>query len=199
MQPVPVTGFTQPLHLHELRLWHGITAYQLLQCSNATEWIGANECVVLCPACVIEINVNGYDTGYSTFIKMEPGAVKEWQKNNNNSDHMIVYCRSQNHTCKQSFRLYNCESLTSDVLRNSSKFRWSLCPSLLISIYGFVPPVIHSLVLAVIDRSSDARLRPILVNHIIEKIEFLNSKIDFYNTILTSLIESDETEAAARL
>jgi len=62
--------------------------------------------------------------------------------------------------------------VTRDILRNISKFRWSLCYSLPVSIYGFVPPVIHLPVLAVMDGSSDARLRSLLVNSIIEKINF---------------------------
>jgi len=157
----------------------------------AAEWTGASECVVLCTACAIKINVNGYYTGYGAFVKMEMGAIEEWQKNNNNSDHVIIRWWLQNHVfCKQSFRLYNFRSLTRNVLQNISKFKWSLCHSLPISIYRFVPPIIRLPVLAVLDGSSDACLRPLLVNSIIEKIQFINLKIDFYNkTILTSLKE----------
>jgi len=57
-----------------------------------------------------------------------------------------------------SFRIHNFKSLTRDELRNISIFRWSFLP---ISIYGFVP--------ALMDGSSDACLRPLLLNSIIEK------------------------------
>jgi len=57
-----------------------------------------------------------------------------------------------------------------DVLWNISKFRWSLCHSLPISMYGFIPPVICLPILAVMDVGSDAHLRPLLVNSIIEKM-----------------------------
>jgi len=55
-------------------------------------------------------------------------------------------------------------------------------------LYGFVPPVIHLLIVAVMGGSSDARLRSFLVYSVIKKIDFCNLRINFYNkTILTSL------------
>jgi len=106
---------------------------------------------------------------YGTFIKMEPGMMEEWQKNNK-SDHVHIVCK----------QCYNFRSLTRDVLRNISKFRWSLSHFLPISTYGFVPPVICLPALW------------LLMNVIIEKkIDFLNSRIDFYSkTIFTSLVHS---------
>jgi len=43
----------------------------------------------------------------------------------------------------------------------------------LLVLYGLVPPVIRLLVFAVMGGSSDARFRPLLVNSIIEKIDFV--------------------------
>jgi len=41
----------------------------------AAKSTGASECVVLCTA--IKINVNGYHTGYGTFVKVEPSTIEE--------------------------------------------------------------------------------------------------------------------------
>jgi len=56
----------------------------------------------------------------------------------------------------------------------------SLCHSLPVSRYGFIPPVIHLPVLAVMDGGSDAHLRllVLLVNSILLLIELFYGPLD---------------------
>jgi len=124
--------------------------------------------MVLCTACVIKINVNGYHNGY--------GHSSRWNRARRRRDiRTIKTAITRSYVDDRKITLSVNKVLGFTILNHLWGMYYGILASLdgvschcmpIRDIYTFIPPVIRLLVLAVMDGDSDAHLRPLLINSI---------------------------------